>query len=265
MPEEADVEKGMISTSSPIGRAILNKEEGDEIKVVDAERQQVLRADQAHHHPRRSVTVRVLPGAPDRGGSCGTGAHGAYHAGVLRALQEAGVKIDVFAGHGVGAADAALAAIGGTPGSGTTGRVAGARARGLYGWKRSIRWAGWIVAGLVAALVAPVALVVLSGVVVYPLGFLLETAGSGFGTSLLAGYADWLQTAFAGPRLPTFVPRVGMILVSALAVLLLAAAVARRTGRVAATGTRGGVVAAARRAGRRRRRARRVHGRASGS
>ena len=34
MPEEADVEKGMISTSSPIGRAILNKEEGDEINVT---------------------------------------------------------------------------------------------------------------------------------------------------------------------------------------------------------------------------------------
>ena len=34
MPEEADAEKGMISVSSPIGRAILNKEEGDEIKVV---------------------------------------------------------------------------------------------------------------------------------------------------------------------------------------------------------------------------------------
>jgi transcription elongation factor GreA len=34
MPEEADVEKGMISTASPIGRAILNKEEGDEIRVV---------------------------------------------------------------------------------------------------------------------------------------------------------------------------------------------------------------------------------------
>ena len=34
MPEDADTEKGMISTSSPIGRAILNKEEGDEIKVV---------------------------------------------------------------------------------------------------------------------------------------------------------------------------------------------------------------------------------------
>lgn len=34
MPEEADVDKGMISTSSPIGRAILNKEEGDAIKVT---------------------------------------------------------------------------------------------------------------------------------------------------------------------------------------------------------------------------------------
>jgi len=38
---------------------------------------------------------------------CGTGAHGAYHAGVLRALQEAGVRIDLVAGHGVGAAGAA--------------------------------------------------------------------------------------------------------------------------------------------------------------
>jgi len=34
MPEEADAAKGLISTSSPIGRAILNKEEGDEIHVT---------------------------------------------------------------------------------------------------------------------------------------------------------------------------------------------------------------------------------------
>jgi transcription elongation factor GreA len=34
MPEEADPDKGMVSTSSPIGRAILNKEEGDEINVT---------------------------------------------------------------------------------------------------------------------------------------------------------------------------------------------------------------------------------------
>lgn len=34
MPEDADAEKGLISTSSPIGKAILNKEEGDEVKVT---------------------------------------------------------------------------------------------------------------------------------------------------------------------------------------------------------------------------------------
>jgi transcription elongation factor GreA len=33
MPEDADAEKGLISTSSPIGKAILNKEEGDEVTV----------------------------------------------------------------------------------------------------------------------------------------------------------------------------------------------------------------------------------------
>jgi transcription elongation factor GreA len=34
MPEESDFDKGMISTSSPIGKAILNKEEGDDVKVT---------------------------------------------------------------------------------------------------------------------------------------------------------------------------------------------------------------------------------------
>jgi transcription elongation factor GreA len=33
MPEDADGEKGFISTASPIGRAIMNKSEGDEVHV----------------------------------------------------------------------------------------------------------------------------------------------------------------------------------------------------------------------------------------
>ena len=33
MPEDANAELGMISTASPIGRALLNKEEGDEVLV----------------------------------------------------------------------------------------------------------------------------------------------------------------------------------------------------------------------------------------
>ena len=34
MPEDADAAKGLISTTSPIGRAFLNREEGDTVKVV---------------------------------------------------------------------------------------------------------------------------------------------------------------------------------------------------------------------------------------
>src|SRR5258706_3023349 len=34
IPEDADAAKGLISTTSPIGRAFLNKEEGDTIKVT---------------------------------------------------------------------------------------------------------------------------------------------------------------------------------------------------------------------------------------
>jgi transcription elongation factor GreA len=33
MPEDADAAKGWISTASPIGRSLLNKEEGDAVKV----------------------------------------------------------------------------------------------------------------------------------------------------------------------------------------------------------------------------------------
>ncbi|MGE3177322.1 MAG: GreA/GreB family elongation factor [Vicinamibacterales bacterium] len=34
MPEDADATRGLISTTSPIGRAFLNKEPGDTVKVV---------------------------------------------------------------------------------------------------------------------------------------------------------------------------------------------------------------------------------------
>jgi transcription elongation factor GreA len=34
MPEDADAAKGLISTTSPIGRALLNKEPGDSVKVI---------------------------------------------------------------------------------------------------------------------------------------------------------------------------------------------------------------------------------------
>ncbi|MBI2187622.1 MAG: patatin-like phospholipase family protein [Acidobacteria bacterium] len=87
---------------------------------------------------------------------CGTGAHGAYHAGVLRALEEAGVKIDVVAGHGVGAASAALAAIGGASRLWEAdGLWRSPSVAAFYRWKWPLRASAWLVI-LLAAVTAAV-------------------------------------------------------------------------------------------------------------
>ena len=46
--------------------------------------------------------LRIRRGSARRVVLCGAGTAGAYQAGVLRALAEAGVKIDVLAAHGAG-------------------------------------------------------------------------------------------------------------------------------------------------------------------
>ena len=84
----------------------------------------------------------------------GAGADGAYHAGVLRAFHEAGVKIDLLAGHGVGAASAALAAIDGAARLWEPDGVWHAeRAGRLYGWTSTIRLVFGLAAAALVALV----------------------------------------------------------------------------------------------------------------
>ena len=103
---------------------------------------------------------------------CGAGAHGAYHAGVLRALQEAGVKIDVMAGQGAGAAAAALAAIdGGARLWEADGIWRGAGVRSMYRWKWPLRAGAPIIALLLLTLATPFVLFVL-GLPSYPIYFL---------------------------------------------------------------------------------------------
>jgi hypothetical protein len=150
----------------------------------------------------------------------GTGAHGAYHAGVLRALQEAGVKIDVVAGHGVGAASAALAAIDGA------GRLwdpqgiwRGPRVRQLYTWRWPLRAAAWLALLLATILLTPLA-VLIFGLLVYLVGFLFEMLQLEAGRALVSGYSTWLQTAFAGENLPTSVPRLAVVAFAAIVLTL---------------------------------------------
>lgn len=159
---------------------------------------------------------------------CGTGAHGAYHAGVLRALQEAGVKIDVVAGQGIGAGAALLAAIDGSACLwDAEGLWRGPRAAALYRWKWPLRAARWPTLVLVATLLAPPVILAL-GVMVYAAGFVLEMLGTGFGTVVMSAYTRWLQAAFAGDNLPTIVPRLATVALAALCLALLIGAAVER-------------------------------------
>ena len=88
----------------------------------------------------------------------GTGTAGAYHAGVLRALHEAGVKIDVVAGRGVGVVGALFAAVDGAQRLwDERGFWRGPGARRMYVWLPALRFAVLCLAAAVARRCHPAA------------------------------------------------------------------------------------------------------------
>ena len=175
----------------------------------------------------------ITPESPDRAYSTrlrtallftGTGTAGAYHAGVLRALHEAGVKIDMVGGRGVGAASAIFAAI---DGGARLWEAAGVwkdrSATRFYGWRPPLQFAGYavLVAGLILllpiALLAGAVLVGLVGMLLTLLG--LETAG----TKLTMWFTGWVAVLFAPLALPTIIPRLVLFaLLAAVGILVVA-------------------------------------------
>ena len=162
-------------------------------KVVDARRHARVRDRQAPHDPRRSAGMtdpRLLRRPPDEPYSpqrrtalvlTGTGTAGAYHAGVLRALHEAGVKIDIVAGRGIGVVGALFAAVDGaqrlwdekgfwrsTRASAVS--IGGARRRGS-----SIVGAGGCRSRSSRCRCAAMAV----GLIVFPIDFVLKMVGAG--------------------------------------------------------------------------------------
>src|SRR5436190_8574467 len=95
----------------------------------------------------------------------GSGTAGAYHAGVLRALHEAGVKIDVASGHGVGAIGALFAAVDGAHRLWDERGFWRLRAvRDLYPWRATLRLVV-VTLALAVALVALPLIAVTAGLV----------------------------------------------------------------------------------------------------
>ncbi len=177
----------------------------------------------------------ITPDAPDRQYSTrlrtaivltGSGTAGAYHAGVLRALHEAGVKIDLAAGRGVGAVGAFFAAVdGGVRLWEPNGLWRAPSASGFYGWRLPLRIAGWtlVVAGAVFAvpisLLAVAVLVGLAGLLLTLIG--LEAAAS----TLRSTFSGWVDALFAPTALPTTIPRLVLfVLLVGVAVIVGAGA-----------------------------------------
>ena len=150
----------------------------------------------------------------------GSGTAGAYHAGVLRALQEAGVKIDVVAGQGMGAVSAMFAAIdGGSRLWDKDGIWMSGVAGQFYRWRKIFSVTGWILLAAVVALVSPVMLLAFTALV-YPASLVFKYAGFDFGIRLTNDYSRWLNSVFLPEALPLVLPRVVVFILLALMITL---------------------------------------------
>jgi hypothetical protein len=152
----------------------------------------------------------------------GTGADGAYHAGVLRALHEAGVKLDVIGARGVGIVGALFAAVdGGQQLWEEKGFWRGHATHALYPWGRVPAVIAWALAASVAIVAVPLIVAAL-GLIVFPIDFVLKMIGVGGAPGLLGGYLRIMTRAFAPEALPTWLPRsVVLVLGSAAAIALV--------------------------------------------
>jgi hypothetical protein len=156
----------------------------------------------------------------------GNGTGGAYHAGVLRALHEAGVKLDVVSGRGIGVVGALFAAIDAGAKTWEDGGVWRRRpAPRLYRWRHSLRWAAVFALAAVAVLAIPL-LVLATGLIAYPLSFLVQMVSIDSGFRLAAAYADMVRYAFSPTVLPTVIPRL-VTLCLTLAFIVLAVSAVR--------------------------------------
>jgi predicted acylesterase/phospholipase RssA len=136
----------------------------------------------------------------------GSGTSGAYHAGVLKALDESGVKIDLMVGSGVGSLGAAFgAAAGGARLYREGGFWDGLRWSSLYRLRPALRIALLLLGSSFGVFLLPLGLAILAGLL-FPLGLLVSLAAPGAPSGWLASLTtstDALQAtyvaAFAAP------------------------------------------------------------------
>jgi len=151
----------------------------------------------------------------------GTGTAGAYHAGVLRALAEAGVKLDIVAARGIGVVGALFAAIDGAQRLwDDNGFWSAPAVASFYAWRPTLRIVAWTFAAALAIVVTPLAAVA-AGLIVFPIDFVLKMVGATGSAGLAGAYLAFAQAAFAPEALPTWLPRLVLLMLAAAIVLAL--------------------------------------------
>jgi len=183
----------------------------------------------------------ITPDSPDRLYSTrlrtavvltGSGTAGAYHAGVLRALHEAGVRTDLVAGRGMGAVSAMFAAVdGGARLWEASGVWKGSKPAAFYRWRGALRVGGWAAVAAGVLLFFPVFLFACA-ILVGLAGFLLTLVGlDQAGSALTIRFTSWLAAMFTPASLPTIVPRLVLLVVLIALGALTAGIVAERFGK----------------------------------
>lgn len=164
---------------------------------------------------------------------CGAGTAGAYQAGVLRALSEAGVKVDLLAAHGAGVITALCNAIdGGARLWDPKGPWTNPSLRRAYRWRLALRLAAWGVMAAAAALATPLIVLVVAALL-YALSLLAGLVNlPHLSASLIAVYQRSIAVLFQPPLIPTVVPRtIVLAVLLVLGVLVVAAVRAARQDR----------------------------------
>ena len=137
------------------------------------------------------------------------------------ALHEAGVKVDLVAGRGIGALAAVFAAIdGGQKLWGENAFWDSDAVKPLYDWRPSLKLAVWALALSLGIVVAPL-LAVAVGAIVFPFDFVVRMLGLGGASGLIGVYTRLADRLFAPTALPTLLPRL-VVIVLGMAALTIA-------------------------------------------
>ncbi len=141
----------------------------------------------------------------------GTGSAGAYHAGVMKALAEAGVKVDLVAGRGMGAASAMLAAVdGGSRLWQASGAWSGSHVAHLYRWRLPWQVVGWALVFCFAVLALPILVQVLAALL-YPVAYVLHLLGLDGDGRLARAFTTAIATTFHHALFAQVIPRVAVL------------------------------------------------------